>query len=110
MIKSMTGFGQATSSVGDLSITVEIKSLNSKFMDLSVRLPRLYVEKELEVRNLVSDQLERGKISVSIVCNRSGKAQVQQRYNEELFIAYYTQLKGWRIGRWLLTKISFNLR
>lgn len=93
MIKSMTGFGQATASIGDLSITVEIKSLNSKFMDLNVRLPRLYAEKELSVRNLVSDQLERGKISVSVDCNRSGKAEVLQHYNEELFIAYYNKLK-----------------
>ena len=93
MIKSMTGFGQATASIGDLSITVEIKSLNSKFMDLNVRLPRLYAEKELSVRNLVSDQLERGKISVSVDCNRSGKAEVLQHYNEELFIPYYNKLK-----------------
>ncbi len=93
MIKSMTGFGQATSSVGDLSITVEIKSLNSKFMDLNIRLPRMYAEKELEVRNLVTDRLERGKISVSVDCIRSGKGQVTQQYNEELFTAYYARLK-----------------
>ena len=93
MIKSMTGFGQASASIGNLSITVEIKSLNSKYMDLSIRLPRLYSEKELEVRNLATDKLERGKISISIDCDRSGKRDVQQTYNEELFIAYYAGLK-----------------
>lgn len=89
----MTGFGQATSLIGDLSITVEVKSLNSKFMDLSIRLPRLYTEKELELRNVATDQLERGKISISVDCIRSGKNEIQQSYNEELFTAYYARLK-----------------
>lgn len=93
MIKSMTGFGQASSSVGDLSIAVEIKSLNSKFMDLSIRLPKAYSEKELDLRTGISDRLERGKISISVDCDRSGKREMLQHYNEELFIAYYTQLK-----------------
>lgn len=93
MIKSMTGFGQATSSIGDLSIMVEVKSLNSKFLDLGIRLPRLYTEKELEIRNLVTEQLERGKISITVDCSRSGKGEVMQTYNEELFTTYYAQLK-----------------
>jgi uncharacterized protein (TIGR00255 family) len=93
MIKSMTGFGQATSSFGDLSISVEVKSLNSKFMDLNIRLPRMYSEKELEIRNRITDQLERGKISIAVDCIRSGKGEVSQAYNEELFTAYYAQLK-----------------
>lgn len=93
MIKSMTGFGLATSSVSDLSITVEVKALNSKFMDLNVRLPRAYSEKELTVRNQVSEALERGKISISVELERSGKLEVVQHYNEELFVSYYAQLK-----------------
>ncbi len=89
----MTGFGQASASVDDLAISVEVKSLNSKFMDLNVRLPRLYAEKELEVRNVTTDLLERGKISVNVDCERSGKQEVMHRYNEELFTAYYAGLK-----------------
>lgn len=89
----MTGFGQASSSFGDLSIAVEVKSLNSKFMDLSIRLPKAYTDKELDLRTGISDQLERGKISVSVDCERSGKREVHQHYNEELFTAYYAQLK-----------------
>ena len=50
MIKSMTGFGQAVLNRGDISISVEIKSLNSKFLDLSLRLPRIFSDKELELR------------------------------------------------------------
>lgn len=89
----MTGFGQATSSFEDLTITVEVKTLNSKFMDLSVRLPRMYSEKELVLRNTANDLLERGKISISVDFDRGGKREILQRYNEELFTAYYAQLK-----------------
>ena len=64
MIKSMTGFGQASLNKDDINLTVEAKSLNSKFFDLSLRLPRLFSEKELEVRNMVADKLERGKITL----------------------------------------------
>ncbi|MFM7428358.1 MAG: YicC/YloC family endoribonuclease, partial [Flammeovirgaceae bacterium] len=93
MLKSMTGFGQTTAAIGNLNVTIEVKSLNSKFLDINLRLPKKYAEKELEVRNLLSDKLERGKISFSIEIQYNGKADVSQRYNEELFEAYYAQLK-----------------
>jgi uncharacterized protein (TIGR00255 family) len=93
MIKSMTGFGQATYTTGDIQITVEVKSLNSKFLDLSLRLPKLFSEKELEVRNLVADKLERGKVSLSIDYQQTGKQEIKQQYNSELFTAYYLELK-----------------
>lgn len=93
MIKSMTGFGQAVLNSGDLQITVEVKSLNSKFLDLSLRLPRLFSEKEIEIRNVVAEKLERGKVSLSIDYQKTGKQEVKQKYNEELFTAYYAELK-----------------
>lgn len=93
MIKSMTGFGQSSSSSGELTINVEVKSLNSKFLDLNTRLPRMYAEKELMLRNTITDHLERGKISINVDCERTGKREVLQHYNEELFTAYYAQLK-----------------
>lgn len=93
MIKSMTGFGQVQRDDGQLQISVEIKSLNSKFLDLGLRLPRMFSDKELEVRNLINEKLERGKISVSIEWQRYGQQEVKQTYNEALFVAYYTQLK-----------------
>lgn len=88
----MTGFGQATTSFGDVKISAEVKSLNSKFMDLGIRLPRNYSEKEIEVRNLLTEKLERGKVSVTIECERTGSAPTQQ-YNEELFVSHYSALK-----------------
>jgi uncharacterized protein (TIGR00255 family) len=93
MIKSMTGFGQATFNKDELNLVVEVKSLNSKFFDLSLRLPRVFAEKELEVRNVIADKLERGKISVTVDMQQTGKAEVRQQYNEQLFVAYYNELK-----------------
>ncbi len=89
----MTGFGQAQHDDGQLQIGVEIKSLNSKFLDLGLRLPKALSDKELDVRNLISEKLERGKISINIEYQRHGQNEVKQTYNEDLFLAYYTQLR-----------------
>jgi uncharacterized protein (TIGR00255 family) len=93
MIKSMTGFGQSVLNTGSLAISVEVKTLNSKFLDLNLRLPRKFSEKELEIRNLVADRLERGKISLSVDYQQAVKPEIAQRYNEELFAGYYLELK-----------------
>lgn len=93
MIKSMTGFGQAVYDDGQVQITVEVKTLNSKFLDINLRLPRSFSDKEIEVRNFLSEQLERGKVSLSIDYVRVGQQEPKQAYNEALFIAYYAELK-----------------
>ena len=93
MIKSMTGFGQVQHDDGKIQISVEVKSLNSKFLDLGLRLPKVFSEKEIDVRNLISEKLERGKISIAIEYQRSGQQEIKQSYNEELFLTYYAQLK-----------------
>ncbi|MBE0668330.1 MAG: YicC family protein [Bacteroidales bacterium] len=66
MIRSMTGYGKAILETPHKKITVEIKSLNSKQADVSARLPWMYKEKEIEIRNMASRKLERGKIDLSI--------------------------------------------
>jgi uncharacterized protein (TIGR00255 family) len=93
MIKSMTGFGQSVSSSGEATLSVEVKSLNSKFFDLSLRLPKKYSEKELELRNLLAERLERGKVSFSIDYQTGLKQEIRQQYNEALFESYYNELK-----------------
>jgi uncharacterized protein (TIGR00255 family) len=93
MIKSMTGFGQAVYDDGQVQITVEIKTLNSKFLDINLRISRSFSDKEIEVRNFLSDQLERGKVSLSIDYVRVGQQEPKQTYNEVLFTAYYSELK-----------------
>lgn len=66
MIKSMTGYGKATAETPQKKISIEIRSLNSKQLDLNTKLPWLYKEKEPEIRNLISQKLDRGKIEISI--------------------------------------------
>lgn len=93
MIKSMTGFGQASADDGQSQIYIEVKSLNSKFLDLNLRLPKAFSDKELEVRNLISEKLERGKVSVLIEYEKLSGGVIQQTYNEALFMAYYAGIK-----------------
>ena len=66
MIHSMTGFGKASARFGSRTITVAIKSLNSKQADLSARIASIYRESELELRSLITDRLQRGKIDLTI--------------------------------------------
>lgn len=93
MIKSMTGFGLCTLNDTVSTITVEVKSLNSKFQDFTFRLPKQLGDFELEWRTLLSDKMERGKVSLSVEYAKLGKAEVKQSYNKELFVAYYHELK-----------------
>lgn len=89
----MTGFGQSSIDDGQSQLYIEAKSLNSKFLDLNLRLPKMFSNKEMEVRNLISEILERGKVSVSIEYERIADGQIRQTYNETLFAAYYKELK-----------------
>ena len=73
MIKSMTGFGKAVTSFGNKNITVEIRSLNSKQLDLNVRMPSLYREKEMGLRSMLSKTLGRGKSELNISLENIGE-------------------------------------
>lgn len=66
MIKSMTGYGKSIAEIPGKKVTIEIRSLNSKSLDINLRLPWLYKEKESEIRNLLSQKLDRGKIDLSV--------------------------------------------
>ena len=92
MIQSMTGFGKATLQLENKKITVEVKSLNSKGFDLSVRMPSAYREMELTIRNQVATALERGKIDLSIFVESSVE-QTATRVNVPILKAYINQLK-----------------
>jgi len=89
----MTGYGTAAHSDAEKSIQVEVRCLNSKFLDLSMRLPKSCSEIENDIRQLLSDRLERGKVAVSVDIVRTGQVEVRQVYNKELFVAYYAELK-----------------
>ena len=93
MIKSMTGYGRAERHTDQRKITVEIKSLNSKQLDLSARIPSIYREKEYEIRNTVGKALGRGKVDLFVsVENVGGAKTAGGTINKELFKAYYAQL------------------
>lgn len=89
----MTGFGKATCEVGTKKLTIEIKSLNSKQLDLFSRLPNIYKEKELELRNYVAQKLERGKVEFSISMDSINGAQPNQ-INKTLVKSYYEEIKS----------------
>lgn len=87
----MTGYGKASAALPAGVVTVEIRSLNSKFLDLNMRLPRLLQDKEYAIRNLLNGPLERGKITVNIQIDSSG-AERESLINASLFKAYYREL------------------
>lgn len=89
----MTGFGKAVSEIPGKKITVEIRSLNSKQLDLNVRMPYYYKEKELELRNEMAKQLERGKVDISIYSESTQEA-LPVALNKELAKTYYNELKN----------------
>lgn len=93
MAISMTGFGAATLETEQLSITVEIRSLNSKFLDISYRLPKQFADKEIEIKNLFTDRFERGKVSFMLSFQQVDGDQPKVRYNEVLFQRYYEELE-----------------
>jgi len=92
MIKSMTGFGKATAELENKKVNVEVRSLNSKGADISVRISSAYRNYELEIRNELTKLLERGKIDVSVFVE-SQQAEAPVEINMELAKAYHTQLK-----------------
>ena len=90
MIKSMTGFGKATADYGTKKVIVEVKSLNSKQLDINLRTPSLYKEKDIEIRNMIKNVLERGKGDMYIYFDNAeeekgvavNQAVVKQYYNQ----------------------------
>lgn len=92
MIQSMTGYGKATATFGDKKINVEIKSLNSKALDLSTRIAPLYREKEMEIRNMISKSLERGKVDFSVWIEKEASTAAAQ-INIALAQSYDQQMK-----------------
>lgn len=92
MIQSMTGFGKVTAELPSKKVTVEIKALNSKQLDLSTRIPSLYKEKEMELRGLLLQSLERGKVEFNIFIEYIGKDTPTQ-INVVAVENYYNQIK-----------------
>jgi uncharacterized protein (TIGR00255 family) len=92
MILSMTGFGKASLQLSTKKITVEVKSLNSKGLDLNTRMPSVYRENELALRNLLAQKLERGKVDFSLYVEVTGE-DTSSKINAPIVKAYMAQLK-----------------
>ncbi|WP_316819969.1 YicC/YloC family endoribonuclease [Pedobacter gandavensis] len=90
----MTGFGLASTDHENIKFAVEIKSLNSKFLELNLKLPRAFSEKELLLRNVCSKEIERGKVSVSINIDRGEESLKGATINAALLSKYYKQLEA----------------
>mgnify|MGYP003715000771 FL=1 len=93
MIQSMTGFGRATLVLPNKKITVEVKSLNSKQVDINTRIPSFYKEKEMEVRSYLSSSLRRGKIELGIFIENTGTVS-QHQINDVLVKDYILRLQA----------------
>jgi uncharacterized protein (TIGR00255 family) len=92
MIKSMTGYGKSIAETPQKKITIEIKSLNSKQLDLNSKIPWLYKEKELDIKSLISQKLERGKIDLSVFCDNLDDENIPV-INKSIVKNYFNQLK-----------------
>ena len=92
MIRSMTGFGSGSVQVGNKTIIAEIKSVNSKFFDLSLRLPSMFREKELELRTELNRSIERGKVECTVSVE-SPEAQRKSSFNIDLLKEYHRELR-----------------
>tara|TARA_R110001583_G_scaffold27778_1_gene99002 strand:+ start:34162 stop:35019 length:858 start_codon:yes stop_codon:yes gene_type:complete len=93
MIQSMTGYGKTVLQFSTKKITIELKSLNSKNLDLNVRIPSYYREKELNVRKKLASSLIRGKVDFSIYIENNG-GEVSSKINETVVREYMNQLKN----------------
>ena len=97
MIYSMTGYGKAESQIANKKLIVEIRSLNSKSMDLNVRIAPQLRSKELEIRTLISQRLERGKVDLSIYYQDAAQGDTASAFapiNRDAFIYYYKELSA----------------
>ncbi|MEW7289365.1 YicC/YloC family endoribonuclease [Aquimarina sp. 2304DJ70-9] len=93
MIKSMTGFGKSILQLPTKKITIEVKSLNSKNLDLNARIPSQYREKELEMRNTIAKALSRGKVDFGLYVEATGE-ETSTKVNEAIVKEYIRQLSN----------------
>lgn len=90
----MTGYGRSESHVENFQVTVEVKTLNSKFLDLSPRLPKELASKEADIRSIVSEKLSRGKVMLTLELSQMKDGEGNLHIDESLFKAYYHKIKS----------------
>ena len=88
MIRSMTGYGSAKGNADGLQLNIEIKSVNNKFLDINIKLPRTLLFAEEDIKALIQSQTSRGKIDVFVTVDSAGSEQDQIRVNKQLAASY----------------------
>lgn len=96
MITSMTGFGRGEASENGITVTVELKSVNSRYLDISLRLPQSLQDKELDIKEILQEHVERGKVNVSIRIDKSDTGEPEITFNENLVQGYKEMLNDLR--------------
>jgi uncharacterized protein (TIGR00255 family) len=108
MIQSMTGYGAASLGSENYKVTVELKSLNSKFMEVNMKLPRSYMQEELLIRNMLTAALERGKVNVNLSVEILNPDKHRLRLNRPLIQAYARDLEKLRADMGLQAGVSLE--
>ena len=93
MIKSMTGFGRCEMEEHARRITVEMKAVNHRYLDLSIKMPKKFNPFEAQIRNVLKEYLERGKVDLYITCEDLGEENLQIRYNKSVAAEYLQYLR-----------------
>src|SRR5699024_7138166 len=92
MITSMTGFGRGEASAGGISVTVELKTVNSRYLDISLRVPSVIQDKELDFKELLQKHLERGKVNINVRIDKTETGVPDVIFNENMAKGYKNML------------------
>ena len=109
MVKSMTGYGRAEETFNGCTITVELRSVNNRYLDCNVRIPRLYIFAEEAVKARVQNTISRGKVDVFITLDSAGAEKVQVSVNKPVADGYYAALKQLAEDYGLTSDITVSL-
>lgn len=108
MISSMTGYGKSLLTDKDFSVEVEIKSINSRYLDLSLKVPRFFADKEFEIRNFLKEKIKRGKISLSVYVEKNGMQNGFSTLNKPALISVYKMLSDIKENLGLKSEITLD--
>ena len=109
MVKSMTGYGRAEETVNGCTITVELRSVNNRYLDCNVRIPRLYLFAEDAIKTRVQNTISRGKVDVFVTLDNAGAEKVQVSVNRPVADGYYAALRQLAEIYGLQSEISVSL-
>ena len=109
MVKSMTGYGRAEETIRGCTITVELRSVNNRYLDCNIRLPRLYLFAEDGIKSRVQNTISRGKVDVFVTLDYAGKEEVKVTVNRPVADGYYGALKQLAQSYQLSDDISVSL-